>query len=344
FALCEHQLVSLTGIPQDVKAIKYERPELSSSNFSHGKGVAESQQTTTKIIEESTDELNATARSFVHLHVHSQYSVGIMQSTSEVASIVAHAAALGSEEFPPTIALTDHGNMMAAFQFVAECQKQKVKAIVGCEVNLCRDMHDKTHQDNGYQIPLLAMNKKGYHNLAMLSSLAHTQGQYYVPRIDRNTILQYKDDIIVLSGGLFGEVSYKILNEGEEKAEEALLWWHEHFGDRFYVELIRHGLDEENHVNRVLLELCAKHNIRYVAGNSSYYTKMSDSKAQDALVCVREGEFLSRPKKYVGKRGRDFRFGLTNDEYYLKSGAEMSQLFQDLPDAILETRRLADRC
>ena len=343
FALCAHNLVPLPDTQQNLTSINYERPDLASSNFAHGKSVEESQPNGADHVDASA-ALNPAAKSFVHLHVHSQYSVAIMQSTAEVASIVAHAAASGTDEFPPAIALTDHGNMMAAFQFVAECQKQKVKAIVGCEVNLCRDMHDKNHQDNGFQIPLLAMNKKGYHNLAMLSSLAHTQGQYYVPRIDRNTLLEFKDDIIALSGGLFGEVAFKILNEGEEKAEEALLWWHEHFGDRFYVELMRHGLDEEQHVNRVLLDLCAKHNIRFIASNSSYYTQMSDSKAQDALVCVREGEFLSRPRKYIGKRGRDYRFGLPNDEYYLKSGAEMYNLFQDLPEAILETRRLADRC
>ena len=344
FALCQHNLVVLPGLSQDLKAIHYERPDLAASNFAHEKEEAQAQSQEMDASLQSVEDPTPEARAFVHLHTHSQYSVGIMQSTSEVSSMVARAAAAASEEFPAALALTDHGNMMAAFQFVAECQKQKVKAIVGCEVNLCRDMRDKNQQDNGFQIPLLAMNKAGYHNLAMLSSLAHTQGQYYVPRIDRSTLLQYHENIIALSGGLFGEIPYKILNEGEEKAEEALLWWHQHFGDRFYVELIRHGLDEEKHVNRVLLEMCARHNIRYVAGNVSYYTNRGDSRAQDALVCVREGEFLSRPKKYIGKRGRDFRFGLPNDEYYLKSGSEMSSLFADIPEAIWETRRLADRC
>ncbi|MFM7728416.1 MAG: DNA polymerase III subunit alpha, partial [Flavobacteriales bacterium] len=249
-----------------------------------------------------------------------------------------------NETFSATMALTDHANMMAAFQFVSNALKSEVKPIVGCEVNLCRDMHDKKNQDNGFQIVLLAKTKKGYHNLAHLSSLAHTQGSYYVPRIDRNALLQFKEDIIALSGGLYGEVAYKILNEGEEKAEEAFMWWKENFGENFYAEIMRHGLEEEDHVNRIVLQLCEKHNVKYVATNSSYYTEQKDSEAQDALVCVREGEFVSRPKKYIGKRGRDYRLGLPNNQYYLKSPQEMAALFADLPEAITNTRLIADSC
>jgi len=292
----------------------------------------------------TSQEIESLAAQFVHLHVHSQYSVTGMQCTSDIKGLVNKAKGWSVEGITPTLALTDHANMMAAFQFVSAALKSEVKPIVGCEVNLCKDMHDKKNQDNGYQVVLLAKTKQGYHNLANLSSLAHTQGSYYVPRIDRNALLNYKEDIIALSGGMYGEIAYKILNEGEEKAEEAFVWWKENFGENFYAEIMRHGLEEEEHVNRIILNLCARYDVKYVATNSSYYTEQKDSEAQDALVCVREGEFVSRPKKYIGKRGREFRLGLPNDQYYLKSPVEMATLFADLPEAITNTRILANSC
>jgi DNA polymerase-3 subunit alpha len=331
-------------VPENPKPehIRYEAPILENSNFKTTKEEAVRQSTSDAAADGSENIHSDFSDQFVHLHVHSQYSV--LQSTSDISGLVKKAKDWGSESYNPAIALTDHGNMMAAFQFVSNALKNEVKPIVGCEINLCRDMHDKKNQDNGFQIPLLAKNKRGYHNLAKLSSLAHTEGFYYVPRIDRDTLLNFKEDLIVLSGGLFGEIAGKILNEGEEKAEEAFLWWKENFGEDFYVELNRHGLEEEEHVNKLVIGLCEKHQVSYIATNSSYYTKQSDSEAQDALICVREGEFVSRPKKYTGKRGREYRFGLPNDQYYLKSPQEMTALFSDLPLAISNTRLLADKC
>ena len=341
FGLIQARVIQLPEVSAPADLV-YQAPELAASNF---KATA-----TTEVVETTTTstaanaELEALANQFVHLHVHSQYSVTGMQSTSDVSGLIKKMKSWATDAYAPAIALTDHANMMAAFQFVSSALKENVKPIVGCEVNLCKDMHDKKNQDNGFQVVLLAKTKKGYHNLAHLSSLAHTQGSYYVPRIDRPTLLQFKEDIIVLSGGMYGEVAWKILNEGEEKAEEAFLWWKEHFGEDFYAEIMRHGLEEETHVNTILLQLCAKHCVSYIACNSSYYTEQKDSEAQDALVCVREGEFVSRPKKYIGKRGREFRQGLPNNQYYLKSPLEMAALFADLPLAISNTRALADKC
>lgn len=342
FALLSTAVIRVKEITH-TDTIHYEAPTLAASNF---KAVANQQPTEIKQQQngEVNPEIQSLADQFVHLHVHSQYSLGIMQSTSDVAGLVKKAKSWSNENSAAVLALTDHANMMAAFQFVSSCLKQEVKSIVGCEVNLCRDMHDKKNQDNGFQIVLLAKTKNGYHNLANLSSLAHTQGSYYVPRIDRTALLQFKEDLIVLSGGMHGEIAWKILNEGEEKAEEAFAWWKEHFGEDFYAEIMRHGIEEENHVNKVLIELCTKHQVNYVATNSSYYTEQKDSEAQDALVCVREGEFVSRPKKYIGKRGREFRLGLPNNQYYLKSPLEMAEIFADLPDAIIASREIADKC
>jgi DNA polymerase-3 subunit alpha len=318
--------------------VVYEAPVLEGSNFkSNIPDTAKSEPSAQVHVDLPSNTVMSEA-SFVHLHVHTQYSV--LQCTSDISGLIKKA----KEWSAPAAVMTDHGNMMAAFQFVAAALKQEVKPIVGCELNVCRDLTDKKNQDNGFQIPVLAKTKKGYHNLAKISSIAHTQGFYYVPRVDRKTILEFKEDLIILSGGVYGEVAYKILNEGEEKAEEAFVWWKENFGDDFYAELNRHGLEEEDHVNKVVLGFCEKYNVKYVATNSSYYTRQEDSEAQDALICVREGEQVSRPKKYIGKRGREFRYGLPNNHYYLKSPQEMAELFHDLPLAISNTVEVADKC
>ncbi|MEY3397882.1 MAG: hypothetical protein RL220_476, partial [Bacteroidota bacterium] len=275
---------------------------------------------------------------FVHLHVHSQYS--ILQSTSEVTALVAAAKAGNS----PAIAITDHGNMMGAFVFHRAAKKAGVKAIIGCELNVCKDRLNKKEKDDGFQIVFLARNKNGYSNLSRLSSIAHTEGFYYVPRIDRNVLLEYKSDLIVTTGGLWGEVPSLILNAGEAKAEEAFLWWKENFGENFYAEIVRHGLEEEDVVNEVLLRFCDKHHVKYFASNNTYYTTQDEAEAQDALICVKEGEYVSKPKRYYGKKGREFRYGLPNDQFYVKSSADMQTLFSDIPDAIANTIQIADTC
>jgi len=320
-------------------AIQYEAPQLEGGNFAPEESTEPTVPAPVSIAEIELPTVEPpTARPFVHLHVHSQYS--ILQSTIEVSKLVSGVKESGAS----AVAITDHGNMMGAFEFVTTAHKQGVKAIVGCEVNLCRDRNDKQQKDDGYQTVLLARNKAGYHNLALLSSIAHTEGFYYVPRIDREILLTHREHLIATTGGLWGEIPFLILNVGEEKAEEAFLWWKEHFGEDFYAQLMRHGLEEEDVVNRTLLCFCQKYGVKYFASNNAYYTTRDEAAAQDALICVKEGEFVSKPRKYIGKRGREFRFGLPNDEYYLKSAEEMSELFSDLPEAIDCTVELADRC
>src|SRR5690606_24007519 len=121
---------------------------------------------------------------------------------------------------------------------------QYLKGIVGCEFFVCENRKDKNNKDNGYQIVFLAKNKNGYHNLAKMASIAYTEGFYYVPRIDREVVEKYKEDLIVLTGSLYGEVSGKILNVGEKQAEEALVWWKTQFGDDLYIELMRHHQED----------------------------------------------------------------------------------------------------
>ena len=242
----------------------------------------------------SSDLANAP---FVHLHNHSQFSV--LQATSRINQLVAAAAA----DNMPAIAITDHGNLMGAFHFIKAIDKhninveedKKIKPIVGCEFYVCGDHKDKTRRDDGYQIVFLAKNKAGYHNLAKLTSAAYVDGFYYVPRIDRKLVEHYKDDLIVLSGNTYGEVSSKILNMGERQADEALKWWHNQFGDDFYIELMRHGEEGEDRANEVLVDFSSKYNIPVIATNNTYYTKKEEANAHDILLCVKEGEKQATP-------------------------------------------------
>lgn len=292
---------------------------------------------------------------FAHLHNHTQYS--ILQSTAEVGALIQKAVALGQ----PAVALTDTGNMMAAFQFEKQAaahnakvnaareeaeqkgesfEGQEILPIIGCEFNVCRNHQDKTVKDNGYQIVCLAKNKNGYQNLIKLASIAYTQGMYYVPRIDKAVLSQYKEDLIVLSGNLYGEIPSLLLNVGQKQAEEALLWWKEQFGPDFYLEIGRHGLDVEERLNPMLVALSEQHQIKLVATNNTYYVEQADAVAHDVLLCVKDNELVETPKG----RGRGFRYGLENDTYHMRSSEEMLTLFADLPQAIESISEIITKC
>ncbi|MGY6563077.1 MAG: DNA polymerase III subunit alpha [Luteibaculaceae bacterium] len=277
---------------------------------------------------------------FAHLHNHSQYSV--LQSTTEIKALVARAV----KEKMPAVGLSDLGNMYAAFQFMKEVsthnksvakkidegdtEAQKLIPLLGCEFNVCTNHLDNTTKDLGRMVPIFAKNKRGYHNLAKLVSISWRDGFYYVPRIDKTLLEQYKEDLIVFSGGLNGEVPWLILNVGEERAEEAFLWWKDTFGEDFYIELNNHGLDEEKHANEVMVRFCKKHNVKYFAANNTYYLDQENAEAHDILLCVKDGERKSTP---IG-RGKDFRFGFPNNEFYFKSKTDMVKLFKEYPEAI----------
>ena len=286
---------------------------------------------------------------FTHLHNHSQFSM--LQSTIKLNDLVEKTF----EHKMKAVALTDLGNMMGAFRFVDAIKKKNkqikelnknpeeklslIKPIIGCVLNVCEDHLNKNYRDNGYQIVFLAKNKNGYNNLSKLSSLGYTKGFYYVPRVDRNLILEYKEDLIVLSGNLYGEVSSKILKTGKKEAEESLIWWKNNFKDDFYIEINRHAQDDEDIVNGVLIEFSRKHNVKLVATNNTFYLDSSNADAHDILLCVKEGEKLSTPK---GK-GRGYRYGLPNNEYYFKSQDQMKEIFSDLPSSIENTDEIVSK-
>ena len=293
--------------------------------------------------ETKSDESKVETLPFCHLHTHTQFSV--LQSTISVQKLVEEAVAMNM----PAVAITDIGNLMGAFHFVKavnqhnksieEGEGKPIKPIIGITLNVCKNHLDRSHRDDGHQIVLIAKNKKGYHNLAKLTSIAHTKGFYYVPRVDRDIILNYKDDLMVLTGNLYGEVPYKVLNVGAQQAEESLLWWKEHFGSDLYIELMRHNQEDETRVNTTLVEMAKKHNVKIIATNSCYYLKKEEANAHDILLCVKEGEKQSTP---IG-RGRGYRYGLPNQEYYFKSPQQMSELFSDLPEAIHNIQEIIEK-
>ena len=300
-------------------------------------------ETVANVIEDISS--NIMDSNFSHLHVHSQYSV--LQATADVKSIVNKAAELKM----PAIGLTDHANMFGAFKFVDAVFKHpinesykkdkvlKLKPILGCELNVCTNHLDKSFKDYGAQIPFLAKTKEGYHNLSKLSSIGYVDGFYYVPRVDKDLVLKYKKGLIVLSGSLYGSIANLILNVGEEQAEEEFKWWAENFGDDFYVEINRHGLEEEQHVNRILLDLAKKYKVKLIASNNVYYIDKEDASSHDILLCVKDGAQQSTP---IGK-GRGFRYGFPNDEFYFKNQDEIHELFSDIPYAIDNIQELIEK-
>ncbi|WP_291780903.1 DNA polymerase III subunit alpha [Cecembia sp.] len=336
FGLIAQQVIQTeAGIPYN--EVVYQAPKLDEANFTAAKDDTKAAAKEILKAAGTADISDLVDIPFSHLHVHTQYSV--LQATSEIPSLIN----LAKELNMPAIAMTDHGNMMGAFHFVRAALAAEIKPIIGCEFNLSRDRNNKSTKDDGFQTVLLAKNKKGYHNLAKLASYANIQGYYYLPRIDKELLLQYKGDLIATTGGLWGEIPYLILNVGDTQAEEAFIWWKEQFGDDFYVELNRHGIPEEEKVNEVLLALARKYDVKYFAANNSYYNQKVDAKAHDILLCVKDGELVEKPKKYVGKRGREYRYGFPNDEFYLKSPEEMKKLFADLPEAIACTNEIVEK-
>lgn len=340
--------------PADAGAIAYEDVDLSEL-LQHEKQLKAAKQQQKDNENVTNSHVDLSTITYTSLHNHTQFSV--LQSVSDISDLVKKAAEYNMKG----ISITDHGNMYGAFLFWQAVEKQnkgikatneaidkgekpgpkknELKCIIGCEFYINKNHKDKTKQDNGYAIPIIAKNKKGYENICKLSSFAFRDGMYYVPRIDKDLLVQYKSDLICFTGSLQGEIPSLILNVGESQAEEAFLWYKEQFGDDFYVELNRHNLPEEDHVNEILLNFARKHNVKYFAANSNYYLDKKAAEAHDILLCVKDGELKETP---VGK-GRGFRFGMPNSEFYFRSGEDMKKAFSDLPEAIACTEEIVDK-
>jgi len=290
---------------------------------------------------------------FSHLHVHTQYS--LLDGAASIPNLYAKAV----KDQMPALAITDHGNMFGAFSFVAEAYKHKnadgtlkVKPIVGCEFYVVADRHRKTftkeQKDARYHQVLLAKNKIGYQNLIRLTSLGYIEGLYSkYPRIDKELIEQYHEGLIATTCCIGAYVPQMILKESEEKAETEFKWWLDLFGDDYFIELQRHQIPDQDIINKFLLKLAKKHNVPVIATNDSHYTDQDDYNAHDILLCINTGEKQSTPgfDDFVNDDAnhKNRRFKFPNDQFYLKTQAEMTELFKDIPEAIANTGLLVDK-
>lgn len=300
---------------------------------------------------------------FSHLHNHTQFS--LLDGATAIPKMFKKAA----EDGMPAVALTDHGNMFGAFQFVAEAWKNTkvvgkdehgndikepvVKPIVGCEFYLVENRHKQSFtREEGRDIRhhqlLLAKDEEGYRNLIKLCSLGFTEGLYgKYPRIDKELVLQYHKGLIATTCCIGAEIPQAILKESEAKAEELFKWWLDLFGEDFYVEIQRHGMEEQERVNHVLLKFAEKYKVPIIASNDSHYLEREDYNAHDILLCLNTGEKQSTPirKDYDDNSpaARSQRFGFFNDQFYFKSTQEMINVYQDIPQAIENTQDIVDK-
>jgi DNA polymerase-3 subunit alpha len=290
---------------------------------------------------------------FSHLHTHTQFS--LLDGAASIQSLYNKAIMDGM----PALAITDHGNMFGAFEFVAEAYKHKnedgslkVKPIVGCEFYVVEDRHrrvfTKEQKDLRYHQILLAKNKPGYQNLIKLTSLGYTEGIYgKYPRIDKELILQYHEGLIATTCCIGAYVPQMILNETAEKAEKEFKWWLDLFGDDYFIELQRHNIREQETINQRLLQFAKKYNVPVIATNDSHYTDREDYNAHDILLCINTGEKQSTPgyDDFVNDDAntKNRRFKFPNDQFYFKTTEEMKTLFNDVPEAIDNTNLIVDR-
>jgi len=236
------------------------------------------------------------------------------------------------------LAITDHGCMYGVIDFYKACHKEGVKPILGCEVYVApRRRTDRTPKldDQPSHLVLLAENQRGYKNLLKLVSLGYTEGFYYKPRVDKELLARYQDGLIALSGCLAGEVADKILNGQPDKARQAARDYLDIFGpDRYYLELQDHGYQEQRTVNRELLKIARELNIPLVATNDVHYLRREHADIQDVLLCIQTGKSINTPG----------RMKFESREMYLKSPHEMNLLFGEIPEALRNTVRIAERC
>ncbi|GAO44345.1 DNA polymerase III subunit alpha [Flavihumibacter petaseus] len=290
---------------------------------------------------------------FSHLHCHTQYS--LLDGAASIQALYKKAV----KDKMPAIAITDHGNMFGAFEFVAEAYKHKgedgkplVKPVVGCEFYVVEDRHRKSftkeQKDERYHQVLLAKNALGYQNLIKLTSLGYTEGMYSkYPRIDKELIEKYHEGLIATTCCIGAYVPQTILHDGEAAAEKEFKWWLDIFGEDYFIELQRHKIPEQETINACLLRFAQKFDVPVIATNDSHYTDRDDANAHDILLCINTGEKQSTPgfDDFVNDDAavRNRRFKFPNDQFYFKSTEEMKQLFSDIPQSITNTNMIVER-
>ncbi len=266
--------------------------------------------------------------SFVHLHVHSEYS--LLDGAARIQELPRRARELGMT----ALALTDHGVMYGAIAFYKACMAEGIKPIIGCEMYVASgSMKDKAPRSEQpiYHLVLLAKNAQGYANLMKLSSEAQLHGFHYRPRIDFELLSRYADGLICLSSCLAGEINQLLLKDNLDAAREAAMRYKRLFGDDYYLELQDHGLLEQRRVTPMMIALARELDIPLVVTNDVHYVQQADHTMQDVLICIGTGKTIDDPD----------RLQLHGDQMYMKSGEEMARLFAHVPDAISNTVDIA---
>ncbi len=282
---------------------------------------------------------------FVHLHVHTQYS--LLDGANRIDRLVRQAAAFKM----PAIAMTDHGNLFGAIEFYLAARKAGVKPIIGCEMYLAPqsrftkdgageqddsfETKNAAQQTPYYHLIVLAADEVGYKNLMKLVSLAHLEGFYYKPRVDKELLARYSKGLLVTSGCLRGEIPF-LLNQGlRDEAFTAAGTYQDIFGkENFFIEVQENGLEQQTRVNRDLVDMSRKLNIPLVATNDCHYLERHDARAHDVLLCLQTGKTLQDPH----------RMRFSTEELYVKSPDDMAGLFHELPGAVRQTLSIAERC
>ncbi len=269
--------------------------------------------------------------SFVHLHVHSEYS--LLDGACRIEPMLDKIQRMGQD----AVAITDHGVMYGALDFYIAAKSRGIKPIIGCEVYVApRSMNDKVHgiDNQRYHLVLLCKNETGYKNLIKMVSDSFTRGFYVKPRIDKELLSRYHEGLIALSGCIFGEVSQNLINNNFAEARDIALWYKNLFGDDYYLEIQNHGLNEQLRINPDLIRISEETGIPLVATNDAHYVDKEDSVVQKILLCIQTGHIL----------GEDTGVDFITDEFYLKSEDEMLKAFYGCEQAVENTKLIADKC
>ncbi|MBR3768424.1 MAG: DNA polymerase III subunit alpha [Clostridia bacterium] len=269
---------------------------------------------------------------FTHLHIHTEYS--LLDGACRIKPLIKRVKELGMT----SIAMTDHGVMYGAVDFYKACKAEGINGIIGCEVYVAqRTRFDKVHglDNERYHLVLLAENQTGYQNLIKMVSAAWTEGFYTKPRVDKELLEKYHEGLICLSACLAGEIPQAILRGDYEKAKETALWYQNVFGkDNYFLEIQDHGIKDQKTSNPVIIKLARELDIPLVATNDAHYITKEDAEIQKILVCIATKHTIEE----------DTGMGFETEEFYVKSGDEMLALFPDVPDAIANTNKIAERC
>uniref|UniRef100_A0A7C3MK45 DNA polymerase III subunit alpha n=1 Tax=Dictyoglomus thermophilum TaxID=14 RepID=A0A7C3MK45_DICTH len=267
---------------------------------------------------------------FVHLHVHSEYS--LLDGACKLDELVEKAVNFNM----PAVALTDHGVMYGVIDFYKITKEKGIKPIIGCEVYVTPDSRFEKKGQRGdlFHLILLAKDFEGYKNLTKLVSLSFIEGFYYKPRVDKELLREYSRGLIALTSCLAGEVPTYILNNRIDKAKESIKEYLDIFGEDFYLELQDNGLEEQKYVNEKLIELSKEFSVPLVATNDVHYLNKEDAEIHDILLCIQTGSKLNDKDRLRFK----------TNEFYFKSEEEMSRIFESIPEALENTVKIAEKC